>query len=69
MMITGVVTQGRPDYPQWVESYSISYSIDGALFKTYRELRNVDKVTFFYFKYRVMRSLGCSTYIIHYRLA
>ena len=58
MMITGVVTQGRPDYPQWVESYSISYSIDGALFKTYRELRSVDKVNFSNYNQRVLHSLG-----------
>ena len=58
MMITGVVTQGRRDYPQWVESYSISYSIDGALFKTYRELRSVDKVNFSHYNQRVLHSLG-----------
>ena len=48
MMITGVVTQGRSTVLQWVKSYYVSYSTNGAQFKTYRELRGEDKVTFSY---------------------
>lgn len=28
-IITGVVTKGREDGPQWVRSYMVSYSNDG----------------------------------------
>ena len=26
MFVTGVITQGNPQYPQWVTGYKISYS-------------------------------------------
>ena len=47
MMISGVVTQGRAGgAAQWTKSYVISYSINGAQFKNYRELTTVNKVNF-----------------------
>lgn len=33
--LTGVATQGRSDYNQWVTKYLLSYSLDGANFATY----------------------------------
>ena len=35
MKLTGVATQGRSDYNQWVTKYLLSYSLDGANFATY----------------------------------
>jgi len=40
-----VATQGRWDYPQWVTSYSLSYSMDGNSFQVYKECGEV-KVSF-----------------------
>ncbi len=34
--VTGVATQGRSDYPQWVTKYKLQYSNDGANFQYYR---------------------------------
>ena len=33
--ISALLTQGRQDSNQWVESYSLSYSYDGVFFKTF----------------------------------
>ena len=40
-----VATQGRPDYnwPQWVETYSLSYSMNGSVF-TVLQQNGADKV-------------------------
>lgn len=35
--VTSVATQGRYDAYQWVTSYTISYSLDGKVFKVYLE--------------------------------
>ena len=35
--ITGLATQGRQDLNQWVRSYSISYSLTGRSFRSYKE--------------------------------
>lgn len=34
--VTGVATQGREDYDQWVVSYVITYSLDGKTFAQYK---------------------------------
>lgn len=36
-MITGIKTQGRAEANQWVTSYTISYSDDGATFTSYAQ--------------------------------
>ena len=36
-LVTGVATQGRQDYAQWVTSYGIAYSLDGAHFAIYKQ--------------------------------
>ena len=33
--ITGIATQGRPDYDYWVKSYSVFHSFDGQHFQPY----------------------------------
>lgn len=44
--ITGVVTQGRQDYNQWVKRYELQYSNDGVQFKFYGSLQgNSDRNT------------------------
>ncbi|XP_065827925.1 EGF-like repeat and discoidin I-like domain-containing protein 3 isoform X2 [Oscarella lobularis] len=40
--VTGVATQGRGDYPNWVTAYKIMYSNDKRVWKYYRE-NNEDK--------------------------
>ncbi|KAL9955591.1 hypothetical protein ACROYT_G036933 [Oculina patagonica] len=35
--ITRLATQGRQDVKQWVKSYSITYSVDGGLFRPYND--------------------------------
>ena len=42
--VTGVATQGRGDYPNWVTVYKIMYSNDRRVWKYYRE-NNEDKVS------------------------
>ena len=43
--VTGVATQGREDYPQWVTNYKLQYGNDGVSFEYYKEQGNVtDKV-------------------------
>ena len=37
MIVTQIATQGRPDYPQWVTSYKISFSQDAVLWNFYKE--------------------------------
>ena len=37
MSVTGVATQGRCVHPQWVTSYTVSYSIDGQNWEFYKE--------------------------------
>jgi len=45
--VTMVATQGRPSYDQWITSYSVSYSLDGVNYQTYKEPLSEDvKVTF-----------------------
>ena len=39
-----VATQGRHNYPQWVESFSLSYSMDGSTFENYKQCGE-DKVS------------------------
>ncbi|XP_033114724.1 lactadherin-like, partial [Anneissia japonica] len=34
LWVTGLITQGRGDYPQWVRSYEVHYSLDGDTFTT-----------------------------------
>jgi hypothetical protein len=41
--VTRVSTQSRHDYNQWVTSYTLEYSLDGAVFNTY-EVRRRAKV-------------------------
>ena len=33
--VTAVATQGRNDYPQWVTSYQLKYSLNGSTFPWY----------------------------------
>ncbi len=35
--VSEVLTQGRGDYPQWVKSYTLSYSSNGLDFHPYRQ--------------------------------
>ena len=35
--VTGVATQGRHDAYQWVSKYTVSYSLNGRVFKVYQE--------------------------------
>ena len=35
--VTGVATQGRNGYAQWVTEYRLQYSDDGVIFKFYKE--------------------------------
>ncbi|XP_078344750.1 uncharacterized protein LOC144630294 [Oculina patagonica] len=35
--LSKVATQGRHNYPQWVESYFLSYSMDGSAFENYKQ--------------------------------
>ncbi|CAB4003658.1 Hypothetical predicted protein [Paramuricea clavata] len=42
--VTEILTQGRPDYNQWVRSYTIAYSDDGVNFTTYKGDKGQDKV-------------------------
>jgi hypothetical protein len=47
--VTEILTQGHRYYNQWVESYTIAYSDDGANFTTYTGDKGQDKVTIIYF--------------------
>lgn len=47
MSVTGVATQGRCAWPQWVTSYSLSHSTDGQSWTLYKESGN-EKVFFFF---------------------
>ena len=38
--VTGVATQGRADYAQWVKSYKLQYSTDGSAWTYYPNVRN-----------------------------
>jgi len=43
--VSGVATQGRDVYSQWVKQYKLQYSNDGTSFQYYREQgQNTDKV-------------------------
>ena len=35
--LSKLATQGRDNFPQWVESYMLSYSMDGNVFQTYKQ--------------------------------
>ncbi|EDO48092.1 predicted protein, partial [Nematostella vectensis] len=39
--ITGIATQGRQDYNQWVTRYTLKYSNDGIRFRTYIRGRRI----------------------------
>lgn len=46
--VTGIATQGRNGYPQWVTKYKLQYSNDGVNFQYYREQgQTTEKVNFF----------------------
>ena len=47
MRIKGVATQGRQNANQWVRSYTVSYSIDGMSFRSYRQGRRVKVIILF----------------------
>lgn len=42
--VTGVATQGRNDYNQWVTRYNLQYAEDGANFRYYKKLGGSVKV-------------------------
>lgn len=42
--LSKLATQGRYNYPQWVESYFLSYSMDGSTFENYKQCGE-DKVS------------------------
>ncbi|KAK3735291.1 hypothetical protein QZH41_003361, partial [Actinostola sp. cb2023] len=42
--VTGIATQGRYDYSQWVTSYSLQYSLDGKIFTNYEKGKNKSKM-------------------------
>ena len=35
--LSKLATQGRDNTPEWVESYFLSYSMDGSVFETYKQ--------------------------------
>ena len=37
MLVTGVATQGRCSFGQWIKSYSLSYTTDGQSWQSYKE--------------------------------
>ena len=43
-IITGVVTQGRQDYNQWVTAFSVSHSDDGVNWNVIQDCNANDKV-------------------------
>lgn len=44
-IVTGVATQGRQDYDQWVTTYRVAYGDDGVNFQEYKEPgQSIDKV-------------------------
>ncbi|XP_035677446.1 lactadherin-like [Branchiostoma floridae] len=43
-LVYGVITQGRPDYSQWTQSYRLSFSMDGETWTTYADTDGSDKV-------------------------
>ncbi|KAK3611483.1 hypothetical protein CHS0354_039095 [Potamilus streckersoni] len=36
--IVGIITQGRQDMPQWVTTYTVSYSMDGQTWQDYKDV-------------------------------
>ena len=47
--LTGVATQGRNAYDQWVKTYKLQYSVDGVNFKYYKgQGQSADKVKYNY---------------------
>lgn len=42
--LSKLATQGRYNYPQWVKSYFLSYSVDGSAFQNYKHYGE-DKVS------------------------
>ena len=44
VVITQIATQGRQDHRQWVESYTISYSLDGDNFHTYENGKVLNRI-------------------------
>ena len=49
-VVTEVATQGRNNYPQWVTTYFVSYSLAGSKFDRY-QVKGVDKVNKIITKY------------------
>ncbi|XP_063867870.1 uncharacterized protein LOC135104399 [Scylla paramamosain] len=43
-LLSGVVTQGHPGSPEWVESFTVGYSPDGESWNTIKEPDGTDKV-------------------------
>ncbi|MPC58632.1 Hemocytin [Portunus trituberculatus] len=43
-LLSGVVTQGNPGSPEWVESFTVGYSPDGENWSTIKEPDGTDKV-------------------------
>lgn len=39
-LLSGIITQGSPDFPRWVERYSVYYSLNGKDFTPYTESPN-----------------------------
>jgi hypothetical protein len=35
-VVTAIGTQGRRNYPQWVDTYSVSYGFNGSAFEPYK---------------------------------
>ncbi|XP_029202215.2 uncharacterized protein LOC114966489 [Acropora millepora] len=55
--VSAVATQGRQDYDQWVKSYSLSYSYDGAFFTTVNDNNAQKKIfTANYDRYSVVKN-------------
>jgi len=65
MKVTGIVTQSRAAYPQWVSSYKFLFSLDCAQFTYYNDT-NSHMVRLFTLLYTVMSPvlLFCSKHII-----
>ena len=52
--VTGVATQGRNVYSQWVTKYKLQYSNDGVNFQFYREPgQTTDKVKYYILLYDI----------------
>jgi len=59
--VNGIKSQGRDDYPQWVTSFKMLYSIDCVEF-LYFKLPGGNHTVLFFFKYRFIATL-CNVYL------